>query len=122
MSKCAFVRKSFAWLDERTDFCFLHGEESAWGAIDETLFQTNVQQFPFSYNVFVLREEEVQFRQLDTKGNICSDDIWANILCIVFSHKSRWYVDSYHLCLGGVDVFHYCGKTAIQRFVQPTAE
>ena len=95
VTEIALVGKTVAGLDEAADFVGLTDSVRRFGLGNVFLADTDVQQFPFAYILFVFREEECQFRQLDAEGQVCLDNVLADVVGIVFAHQSRRHIDGY---------------------------
>ena len=93
MSEIAFVGKASARLDHLAYVAGFGNGIRRSSLFDEVLADTDVEQFPFAYDVFIFGEKERQFRQLDAQGEIGTDDILTDIVGIVFSHQARRQID-----------------------------
>ena len=65
--------------------------------IDALLTESNVEYLQASDIHLILREQEREFRQLKSQGKIGSNNISADIIGVILSHKPRRYVDADHL-------------------------
>ena len=86
MSECSLVGKSFPRFDEAADLFFLCDMVGALCRINKVFSQPDVQQLPFAYNVFVLREKEGQLGQLDAEGDIRTYHVLTDVISVVLAH------------------------------------
>ena len=96
MSETSFVGKTLTGFYQSSDIFFFNNGEYIGRGIVLALFQTDVQQFPFAHDIFILGEEKRQLGKLDAEGYIGTDDVLAYIIGIIFAHQSGWSVNSYN--------------------------